>query len=72
LPQKIVGFQLAEIELTDNELPYEYFAASRFAFLKKDLDALSELIKDCTELTTFDINKLIKTTHTHEEVTKES
>lgn len=49
LPQRILAFHLAEIELTENEYPYEYFAASRFAFRKEDLERLNEMIKDCSE-----------------------
>lgn len=49
LPQRILAFHLSEIELTDNEYPYEYFAASRFAFTKDNLDLLNQMIKDCSE-----------------------
>ena len=45
LPQKELGVQLAEIELTDRELPYEYFLANRFAFTEENLKKLVELIK---------------------------
>jgi len=49
LPQRILAFHLSEIELTENEYPYEYFAASRFAFTKDDLEKLHQMIKDCSE-----------------------
>lgn len=67
LPQKVLGFHLAEIELTDECLPYEYFLGSRFAFHAVDIDALIELIKNCTDLTDFDINELIEETELQEQ-----
>jgi hypothetical protein len=61
LPQKQLGFHLAEIELTDNELPYEYFLASRFGFTQDNLQKLIELIKDCSEID-FSMDELLKQT----------
>ena len=61
LPQRQLAFYLSEIELTDNELPYEYFLASRFAFHPKDIDAMMKLIKDCDE-TDFGIEELMEQT----------
>ena len=49
LPQHEIGFHLAEIELTENELPYEYFLSYRFAFQEEDLSELDELIQNCNE-----------------------
>ena len=60
LPQKVLGFHLAEIELTDECLPYEYFLSNRFAFSADNLKLLFKLMKDCTDLTDFDINELIE------------
>lgn len=62
LPQKQLGFHLAEIELTDNELPYEYFLASRFGFTQDNLQKLIELIKDCSEID-FSMDELLEQTH---------
>ena len=50
LPQGELAFLLSEIQLTDNELPYEYFLAKRFAFKQKDLSVLVKLIKDCNDI----------------------
>jgi hypothetical protein len=61
LPQKQLAFHLAEIELTDAELPYEYFLASRFGFTQENLLKLIELIKDCSE-TDFNMEELLKQT----------
>ena len=61
LPQKQLGFHLAEIELTDNELPYEYLLASRFGFTQDNLQKLIELIKDCSEID-FSMDELLKQT----------
>lgn len=61
LPQKELGVQLAEIELTDRELPYEYFLANRFAFTEENLKKLVELIKDCSDIT-FSMDELLKQT----------
>lgn len=65
LPQKKLAFLLAEIELTDKELPYEYFDASRFAFTQENLLKLMELIKDCSE-TSFSMDELLKQTQLEE------
>jgi hypothetical protein len=59
LPQKQLAFLLHEIELTENEKPYEYFLANRFAFTLENLLKLRELIKDCTE-SDFDVNELME------------
>ena len=61
LPQKELGVQLAEIELTDRELPYEYFLANRFSFTEENLKKLIELIKDCSDIT-FSMYELLKQT----------
>lgn len=61
LPQKQLGFHLAEIELTENELPYEYFLAHRFGFTQENLEKLMELIKDCSD-TDFSMEDLLKQT----------
>lgn len=47
LPQKQLAFHLAEIELDDSCLPYEYFLSKRFGIRLEDLDKLIQLIKDC-------------------------
>jgi len=62
LPQKQLGFLLHEIELTDNELPYEYFLGNRFAFTQENLEKLLELIKDCSD-TAFSLDELMKSTN---------
>ena len=61
LPQKELGVQLAEIELTDRELPYEYFLANRFSFTEENLKKLIELIEDCSDIT-FSMDELLKQT----------
>jgi hypothetical protein len=61
LPQKVLAFQLAEIELTDEHLPYEYFKADRFAFTEENLLKLIELIKDCEGID-FSIEELMAQT----------
>ena len=61
LPQKELGVQLAEIELTDRELPYEYFLANRFSFTEDNLKKLIELIEDCSDIT-FSMDELLKQT----------
>lgn len=58
LPQNEVGVMLSEIELTDNELPYEYFLLRRFAFTEDNLMKLVELIKDCTD-TDFSVEEIL-------------
>jgi len=65
LPQNEVGVVLSEIELTDNELPYEYFLLRRFAFTEENLQKLIELIKDCND-TDFSIDELLKQTQLEE------
>jgi len=65
LPQKQLAFHLAEIELTDAELPYEYFLASRFGFTQENLFKLIELIKDCND-TDFSMDELLQQTEKRE------
>ena len=67
LPQKELGVVLSEIELTDNELPYEYFLARRFAFTEENLKKLIELIKDCND-TDFSMDELLKQTQLEETI----
>mgnify|MGYP003403329015 CR=1 FL=1 len=61
LPQRQLAFHLAEIELTKDELPYEYFLANRFSFTKEALEQLMELIKDCSD-TEFSLSELMEQT----------
>lgn len=61
LPQRQLAFHLEEIELTEKELPYEYFLANRFAFTQDNLDKLMELIENCNN-TSFSIDELLKQT----------
>ena len=65
LPQRKIGVHLAEIELTKDELPYEYFLISRFAFTEENLALLNELIKECND-THFSISELLKQTELQE------
>jgi len=65
LPQNDIGVLLSEIELTEKELPYEYFLLKRFAFTEENLLKLIELIKDCTD-TDFSIDELLKQTKLEE------
>lgn len=58
LPQRELAFDLSEIQLTENELPYEYFLSSRFAIRDEDIDRLMELIKDCSD-TDFSVGELM-------------
>jgi hypothetical protein len=59
--QKQIGVHLAEIDLTENEFPYEFFLSSRFAFRDQDFDKLLQMINDCNELD-FSIEELLKQT----------
>lgn len=65
LPQNEIGVVLSEIELTNNELPYEYFLLNRFAFTEENLKKLIQLIKDCND-TDFSIDELLKQTQLEE------
>lgn len=65
LPQNEIGVILSEIELTDKELPYEYFLLRRFAFTEENLKKLIELIKDCND-TDFSMDELLKQTQLEE------
>lgn len=57
--KKTLAFQLAEIELTDDHLPYEYFSSHRFAFTEENLLKLKALIKDCEDID-FSIEELME------------
>jgi hypothetical protein len=63
--KRTLAFQLAEIDLGDDELPYEYIAAHRFAMTKENLLLLQQLIKDCED-TDFSLDELMEQTHLHE------
>lgn len=65
LPQRVVGVHLAEIDLTEDEKPYEYFLLSRFGFTIEELKKLMQLIKDCTD-TDFSMNELLTQTQLQE------
>jgi hypothetical protein len=58
LPQRELAFDLSEIQLTENELPYEYFLSSRFAIRDEDIDKLMQLIEDCSD-TDFSVGELM-------------
>jgi hypothetical protein len=58
--QKIQGCELAEIELTDENFPYQSFALNRFAFTKEGLEKLMQMIKDCTELNDIEVGYLVE------------
>jgi len=62
LPLKCQGFSLAEIELDDTCLPYEYFNAQRFAIKEEDLEAFLQLAKDCTDLNDLNLEELLEET----------
>lgn len=59
LPQNKIGVTLSEIELTDKELPYEYFLLHRFAVKLDDISKLIALIKDCSDLD-FSVEELME------------
>ena len=61
LPQKQLAFHLQEIELDETTAPYEYFLANRFSFRQEDLDALMQLIEDCSD-TDFSMEELLQQT----------
>ena len=67
LPQRQIGVVLSEIELTEKELPYEYFLLSRFGFTDENLRMLIGLIKDCND-THFSMDELLKQTELQEEI----
>ena len=61
LPQKVLAFSLYEKPLDKATCyPYEYFMANRFAVKQEDLEALIELIKDCSDTAGIDINELLE------------
>ncbi len=61
LPQRELAVILSEIELTDNEMPYEYFLAKRFAVTQENIGKLFQLIQDCTD-TDFSMDELLEQT----------
>lgn len=58
--QKFQGVDLAEIELDETHLPYNCFAAKRFAIDKKDVEAYIELCKASTEMNDTDIDEMVR------------
>jgi hypothetical protein len=61
MTKRTLAFSLAEIELGENEHPYEYFNSKRFGITAENLLLLQELIKDCNK-TDFSIDELMKET----------
>lgn len=64
--KKTLAFSLSEIELTDDEMPFEYFSAKRFGITQENLLLLQQLIKDCED-TDFSIDELMEQTQLVEE-----
>jgi len=58
--QGIQGVELKEVKLTEEDHPYESYRLDRFGILKEDIEKFKELMKLCTDLNDFDINKLIE------------
>lgn len=67
LPQRELAVMLSEIELTDKEMPYEYFLAKRFGFTEENIKKLMQLIKDCTD-TDFSMEELLEQTQLQETI----
>lgn len=61
IPSKTLGVHLDEIALDDCCLPYEYFAANRFAFTHDNLLLLMQMIQDCNDMA-FSIDELLEQT----------
>lgn len=64
--KRTLAFSLAEIELDETNLPYEYFSAKRFGITAENLLLLQQLIKDCED-TDFSITELMEQTKLVEE-----
>jgi hypothetical protein len=60
LPQNVLAFSLYEKPLDETCYPYEYFISTRFGVKPEDIEALMELVKDCTDTAGMDINELMK------------
>ena len=58
--QKTQGFELSEIELTEECTPYVSFSAKRFGIKKGELEKYIQLLKECTDLNDIEINSLIE------------
>lgn len=61
-PQECQGFSLAEIELDDSCLPYEYFRSSRFSIKEEYLEEFLQLCKDCNSLDNLNLYELLEET----------
>lgn len=57
--QGISGVDLAEVKLPP-DCPYETFKLSRFGITLDNLEKLIQMIKNCSELNSFQIDKLIE------------
>jgi hypothetical protein len=66
LPQNELAFLLYEVELTDNELPYEYYLAKRFGITQDNVPKLLEMIENCNG-TNFSMEQLLEQTQVIEE-----
>jgi hypothetical protein len=63
--QGIQGCALNEVRLSKKSSPYEAYRLSRFCIEGKDVLKLIQMIKDCSELDSFDISELIKESELH-------
>lgn len=59
LTKKTLAFQLNEIDLTEENAPFEFFAANRFAIRAEDVEKLKELIES-SNVVTFSMNEIIE------------
>ena len=49
MPQDRIAFYVAEIDLTEDHHPYQYFLSDRFAFSEQGLIDVGELIDFCLQ-----------------------
>lgn len=59
LPQEELAFELAEVNLGSNCLPFRYFLAKRFAIRQSDLEQLTFMLHNADDLTK-SIDELVK------------
>ncbi len=59
--QSLQGCELNELQLTEECYPYESYKLSRFGFTMENFMKLVQMMKDCSELNSIQIDELLKT-----------
>ena len=57
---KKMGFGLSEIYIPEYCEPYQFYDANRFLIFEEDIEKFKELLEECTNLNTLNIEELVQ------------